>query len=154
MKFSDFRIYAVLACFIVVSVSVRGAEVSANPALSQAAPKSVTPDVIQAKDIIQEAAKKYPHNAELQLQLGFIFKKLGKFKDSQKAFEESVKIDPHLVEGHYMLGLIYEYNKESKEALAAWQACLKWATDPGTKNTALVHIHHIAPSFVVKPKTP
>ena len=114
---------------------------------------AVSPDLVQAKDVIEEAAQKYPKNAELEIQLGFIFKKMKRYSDSRRAFEEAVKIDPKLVEGHYMLGLIYEYRKETKKALKEWQECLKWATDPEMKNTAILHIHHIDPKVVIK-KTP
>ncbi len=151
MKFSSRWTFPFFLCFVSIAVCARGAT---KPVAGKQDTSSIRPDLVQAKDIVQEAAKKYPHNAELQIQLGFIFKKLGMISDSQRAFKEAVKINPHLTEGHYMLGLIYEYKKETKEALAEWQECLKWATDPETKNTALTHIHHISPSFVVKSKKP
>lgn len=154
MKFSYFKIFALIPCFVFAGVFTWGAGNVVKPVSSVSAQKSPSPDLVQAKDLIQEAAKKYPHNAELQIQLGFIFKKMKKFGDSQRAFEEAVKIDPHLVEGHYMLGLIYEYKKESKKALAAWQSCLQWATDPEMKNTAMMHIHHLDPSLVIKSQKP
>ncbi len=152
MKLISFKTLALISLFVLVETAPLSAQKTSKVAKSKSPSPAVSADLVQAKDVIQEAAKKYPKNAELEVQLGFIFKKMKRYADSRHAFEEAVKIDPKLVEGHYMLGLIYEYRKESKKALKEWQECYNWATDPEMKNTALLHIHHIDPKFVVKAK--
>ena len=156
MKLTSFKILAFVSGFILLGPLALSAQKVAGTVKPAKTSPAVSPDLVQAKDVIEEAAQKYPKNAELEIQLGFIFKKMKRYSDSRRAFEEAVKIDPKLVEGHYMLGLIYEYRKETKKALKEWQECLEWATDPEMKNTAILHIHHIDPKIVIKKtkKTP
>ncbi len=153
MKSTYFKVFAFVSLFVFAGSMDLSAQKTARVVKSTEAALPVSADLVQAKDVIQEAAKKYPKNAELQIQLGFIFKKMKRYGDSRRAFEEAVKIDPKLVEGHYMLGLIYEYRKETNKALKEWQECLNWASDPEMKNTAILHIHHLDPKFPIsKPK--
>ncbi|MDE2292286.1 MAG: tetratricopeptide repeat protein [Elusimicrobia bacterium] len=98
-------------------------------------------DVIEAAGVLEQAVREHPKNSELYLHLGFIYKKLGRSEDAEKAFQSAVANDPHKAEGFFMLGLLYEKKGDRAKALAAWKSCAQYATEDGMKDTAQRHIH-------------
>lgn len=92
---------------------------------------------------LEEAVKQAPADIELHIRLGFTYTRLEKADDAQKAFENAVRLDPKRAVAHYMLGLIYEKKGLREKAIAAWEACLKNATEPHGRETAIKHLHHL-----------
>jgi cytochrome c-type biogenesis protein CcmH/NrfG len=92
---------------------------------------------------LEEAVKTDPNNIELYIRLGFVYSKLEKVGDAQRAFENAVRLDPKRAIAHYMLGLIYEKKGLRDNAIAAWKACLENASEPRLRETALKHLHHL-----------
>ncbi len=112
---------------------------------AKAAPQSAE---ALAKDAagLEAAISQDPGNIELYLKLGFIYTRLEKADEAQRAFESVVRLDPKKSIAHYMLGLIYEKKGLSERATAAWQACLDSAAEPHMRETARKHLHHLSGS--------
>ena len=89
---------------------------------------------------LEERIKQSPKNVELYVQLGFIYSKLKKINEAQKAFETAVRLNPKKAKAHFMLGLIYEKKGLKNKAIAAWQACLDNTAKEKARAIALKHL--------------
>ncbi len=103
--------------------------------------ESAKSDLVDAKNVLEQAVQQHPNNAELRVHLGFAYKKLGDADNAQKQFEAAAKDDPSNAEVFYMLGLIYEKKGQKEEAASAWKSCAAAAKEPGMKQTAQKHLH-------------
>lgn len=108
----------------------------AVPAVSQ----TPAQDLEVARQVLENALKEHPRNAELHVLLGFVFRKMDRLDDSERSFMSAVEENPKKAEAHYMLGMIREKKGRVEEAKASWKACLKAATEPGMKETARRHL--------------
>ena len=84
-----------------------------------------------------------PKDAELNIKLGFIYARLQKADDAQRAFENAVRLAPNRAISYYMLGLIYEKKGMKDKAVEAWKACLANADEQRQRDTAVKHLHHL-----------
>jgi cytochrome c-type biogenesis protein CcmH/NrfG len=92
---------------------------------------------------LEAEARANPENAELSVKLGFIYSRLRKIDDAQRAFENAVRLDPKKAIAYYMLGLIYEKKGFKDRAVGAWMDCLEHSGDPRMRDTAARHLHHL-----------
>ena len=92
---------------------------------------------------LETAALQNPGDIELHIRLGFIYTKLERADDAQRAFENAVRLDPKRAIAHYMLGLIYEKKGMTERAITAWRACLDNAGEERLRETARKHLHHL-----------
>ncbi|MCG2725250.1 MAG: tetratricopeptide repeat protein [Elusimicrobia bacterium] len=92
---------------------------------------------------LEENIKLEPEKVDLYVQLGFIYSKLDKIDEAQKAFENAVRLDPKNAKSHFMLGLIYEKKGLKNKAIAAWQSCLDNAVKKKTRKIAIKHLHFL-----------
>jgi|GEM_PF-1615841 len=92
---------------------------------------------------LETETRAHPENAELNMKLGFVYTRLRRADDAQRAFENAARLDPKKASAHYMLGLIYEKKGMRDRAVEAWKACLENAADPRLRDTAVRHLHHL-----------
>ena len=103
-----------------------------------------TPEELRKQAAGLEAdARNNPADIELHIRLGFIYTKLERVDDAQRAFENAARLDPKRAIAHYMLGLIYEKKGMTARAIASWQACLDNAGGGRLGETARKHLHHL-----------
>ena len=93
---------------------------------------------------LESAIAGNPGDAGLYVKLGFAYSRMHRVDEAQSAFENAVRLDPSRAAAHYMLGLIYEKKGLKEKAIEAWKACMASATDPGIRDTAARHLHHLA----------
>lgn len=123
----------------------------AVPVMAQTPPPAADKDIrLQTPEeltrtaaALEEAVRLKPADVDLQVKLGFIYTRLGKADEAQRAFESAAAQDPKKAIAHYMLGLIYEKKGLKDKALAAWQACLASAAEPRLRETALKHLNNL-----------
>jgi len=97
----------------------------------------------QVAERLEKAVVQKPADAKLYIHLGFVYSKLEKIDDAQRAFENAVLADPSVGKAYFMLGLIYEKKDLKEKAVWAWQSCLRYAEDEHEKETARRHLHHL-----------
>lgn len=67
-----------------------------------------------------------PNNLMCNMRLGKIYQlKFNNLKSAMECYRKSIQIDPNCAKAHFQIGVIHSSNKEFKEAIASFQACLK-----------------------------
>ncbi len=116
----------------------------ANKIPSAAEIKSQTPAELAKTALdLEQALVLQPGNGELYEKLGFVYTRLHRIDDAQKAFESAARLEPKEPIIHYMLGLIYEKKGLKPQAVAAWKACLDNAPNDHMRETAIKHLNNL-----------
>ena len=73
-----------------------------------------------ALDVLAQAAKLDPKNAEIQNHLGLVLSQKGLRREAETALRKSVELDPNYAGAHNNLAVIYITQKPPSPALAKW----------------------------------
>ena len=79
----------------------------------------------QAADILKDAAKQAPGNADLLFHLGDALERMGRHADAASAFSKALAINDESADWHYRRGYMLELAGEKKQAETAYNAAQK-----------------------------
>lgn len=72
-------------------------------------------------------------------QLGIVYRRLGRFKEADAAYQQALQIDPAYANAHLNLGVLCDlYLRQPQRALEAYERYLQLATTPDDAVTAKV----------------
>lgn len=101
-------------------------------------------DEQRTTQVLENAVKADPGNADLWLHLGFAYRKLSQLDSALTAFEKAASLNPQGTDARYMLGLIYESKQQTAAAEKYWKEYLAIERDPAKRQTAENHLHRLS----------
>jgi eukaryotic-like serine/threonine-protein kinase len=94
----------------------------------------------EAVDLLQRAVLQDPLSSRCHSQLGYVYRVMGRFSESEQAYRKALELSPHRITAHHMLAILLAGQGRHAEALA--EANLEPAE--WSRLTALAYLHHVA----------
>ncbi|MCA9296396.1 MAG: tetratricopeptide repeat protein, partial [Phycisphaerales bacterium] len=86
-------------------------------------------DLAEAVEAYEHAARLEPMNPVIFHDLGMLFERMDKVKDSERALRHTIELDPGYTDAYYQLGIVRQRKQDLKEAAELYQKTLDLEPD-------------------------